>query len=1052
MRYDDGFAAYLNGVEIARRNAPATLAFDSAATASHPDVRAVAAERIDVSFALSQLVAGENVLAIHALDAADGQEDFLIGAELFAVRSETGAPAYFTTPTPGTGNIAGVLGVVADTQFSVDRGFFYEPFQVEISTHTPDAEIRYTTDGSPPTATTGTVYSGPIEVASTTTLRAAAFKPGYLPTNVDSHTYLFPANVLQQSAIFGIDGGGLPPHPSWGHAGDGDWEVDPQIVEHANPDNRLSTSDLRSVPTLSLTLPWEDMFGGGGRGIYMQGEDVERAVSIEQILPDGATGFQTDGSVQIVGGSSTNRWKSDKLSMRLKFTEEFGPTKLNHPIFGPEAAGSFDTIVLDATLNFSWTHPSTGQTDFAKFIQDQHVANLQLALGGYAPHARYHHLYINGLYWGMYYVHERPDDSFAATYLGGDKDDYDIVKHQADNVVSGSAVNYHAMLALARRNLAIDANYEALAAQLDIGDFIDYMLVNFYVGNTDWAHQNWYASFNRVDPDGKWRFHSWDAEKGHIDVDDDVTGKDNVGGPTEIHQQLRANDEYRLLFADHVQRHFFHDGALSPENAAASYQALMDEIDRAVVGESARWGDNRVSNPYTRDDWLGVQDDLLNDYFPTRTSVVFNQLRDDRLVPSAALAAPEFLIEAGPQHGGQVQIGDDLSFSHPTDDVYFTLDGADPRLPGGAIADSAQIASSAVTIEESALVRARLRAANGQWSALNEAYFTVAPFASRDSLAITEIHYHPAEPTSAELAINAGLTSGDFEFLELMNVSEWPISLAGVQLVAGVELRLPFAADTIIGSGDRVVLVSNRDAFEMRYGADRPIVGQYAGRLDNGGERLRLRDHRGDLLFDFTYADRGDWPAAADGVGASLVLAELGGEYNDGRSWTYSREYGGSPGIGGATTANVFINEVLSSASGGGADLIELFNPTAAAVDVGGWGLSDQSGNLLRGVLPQGVVIGPGEYRTFAEEQFGFGLDADAGDQLWLVETDAKAGAPLRFADVVEFAGAEEDVSLGRWPNGGGHTTLISMEYPTFGAANSGPVANAVRMTEIFYN
>ena len=201
------------------------------------------------------------------------------------------------------------------------------------------------------------------------------------------------------------------------------------------------------------------------------------AVSIEQILEDGSTGFQIDGSVQIQGGTSDNRWKSDKLSMRVKFTEAFGPTKLNSPLFGDAAANQFDTFILDATLNHGWTHPGIDQTDTAKFIQDQFVADIQNAMGGYAPHARYHHLYINGLYWGMYYVHERPDESFAESYLGGDKEDYDVLKHTSGTVVNGSAANYNAMLNLARQNLASDTNFQNLAAVLDIDNLIDYMLV-----------------------------------------------------------------------------------------------------------------------------------------------------------------------------------------------------------------------------------------------------------------------------------------------------------------------------------------------------------------------------------------------------------------------------------------------------------------------------------------------------------------------------------------------------------------------------------------------
>ena len=87
---------------------------------------------------------------------------------------------------------------VADTQFDHDRGFYDAPFSVAITTETAGATIRYTTDGSLPTETHGTVYSAPIPINGTTVLRAMAYKSGMLPTDVDTHTYLFIEEVLQQ--------------------------------------------------------------------------------------------------------------------------------------------------------------------------------------------------------------------------------------------------------------------------------------------------------------------------------------------------------------------------------------------------------------------------------------------------------------------------------------------------------------------------------------------------------------------------------------------------------------------------------------------------------------------------------------------------------------------------------------------------------------------------------------------------------------------------------------------------------------------------------------
>ncbi|MBN1854672.1 MAG: chitobiase/beta-hexosaminidase C-terminal domain-containing protein, partial [Pirellulales bacterium] len=224
IHYDDGFVAYLNGVKIAERNAPPDPSFDSFASASHPDTQALIPEPIDVSAHLGDLVSGENILAIHGLNVDSTSTDFLILPFLTATRTMVSPATYYTTPTPGEINVPGALGLVGDTEFSMDRGFYDAPFSVEITTDTAEAEIRYTRDGSIPTATTGLVYTEPIMIASTTILRAAAFKPGYLSTNVDTQTYLFLDDVFQQNETFGIDGTGLAPYAAWGHSGP-DWEV-----------------------------------------------------------------------------------------------------------------------------------------------------------------------------------------------------------------------------------------------------------------------------------------------------------------------------------------------------------------------------------------------------------------------------------------------------------------------------------------------------------------------------------------------------------------------------------------------------------------------------------------------------------------------------------------------------------------------------------------------------------------------------------------------------------------------------------------------------------
>lgn len=616
---------------------------------------------------------------------------------------------YAYLPTPAGRNSNGYIDVVGDTKFSHDRGFYDEPFYVTIESNTLRATIRYTTDGSTPTETEGQVYSSPIRISTTTCLRAAAFKPGYMSTNVDTQTYIFPDDVIAQPKY----PQGFP-SSGWGHAGP-DYEMDPIVVSRYDDTIR---DDLKSTATVSLVMDVDDWFGS--RGIYVnQSQDgTERVVSMEFIDPGEGKDFQLNCAISMQGGvsgggTSLNRWKIDKLSMRPRFkaatddgTPTGGPTNLEYKVFTNSDVDSFDTLLFDARLGNTWPYgggvTDSGsrpwisgrpiyQPDVAQYTRDQFVADIQNALGGYSHHGRHVHLYINGLYWGIYNLHERPDHRFAASYFGGDADDYDCIKHNSNQVINGSNATFNEMLNIAESGLVSNSRYQLIQQYLDVDNFIDYLIPNYYVGNYDWGHKNWYATHNSADPNGLWRFHHWDGEHLMENLYENVTGRDNVGGPSHLHQLLAQNAEYRLLFADHVHRHFFNDGNLTPEGAAALYQIRLDDVDRAVVCESARWGDNQIDRfahiRYMRDPhWLLERDWLLGTYFPNRTDIVLNQFKSRGWYPG--IDAPIFNINSSYQHGGNVVSGDRLSMQFSGGSVWYTLDGSDPRMAGTSQQDN----------------------------------------------------------------------------------------------------------------------------------------------------------------------------------------------------------------------------------------------------------------------------------------------------------------------------------------------------------------------------
>ncbi|HAK97562.1 MAG TPA: hypothetical protein DCM87_21865, partial [Planctomycetes bacterium] len=338
--YDDGFVAYLNGQEVARRNAPVELAWNSHATIARPQNESLRAETINITAAAGALRTGLNVLAIHGLNAAADDPDFIVAPVLRAASAAWGW-RYFPAPSPGAANADGVEGFVADTVFSTDRGFYDAPFTVEISTATPGATIRYTTDCSTPSPTHGTVYAGPIAIARTTCLRAIAYKSDLLPTNVDTQTYVFLGDVATQT------GAGFP--TNWGlHPIV--YAVYPEVTTNPLYAPTLE-NDIRSVPTLSITLPVADVFEGT-TGIYPNATQIgdywERGCSAELIYPDNRAGFTINCGVSMHGGSSRNWTSTPKHSFRLYFRGKYGPSKLRYPLYGPAGVREFNQLVLRA--------------------------------------------------------------------------------------------------------------------------------------------------------------------------------------------------------------------------------------------------------------------------------------------------------------------------------------------------------------------------------------------------------------------------------------------------------------------------------------------------------------------------------------------------------------------------------------------------------------------------------------------------------------------------------------------------------------------------------
>jgi hypothetical protein len=640
-------------------------------------------------------------------------------------------------PTPKARNVRAFQGYLETPQMSPGHGFYSSPVAVTITCTVPGATIYYTKDGSEPylTATShpntgAAVYTGPLPISKTTCLRATAIRAGWKPSPISTQTYIFVADVIKQCADGRSPGGGWPSGPVNGQVFD--YAMDPDVVN--NPPYRdLMDDALLAIPSISLVTNLANLVDPV-RGIYVhagsEGRDWERPVSVELIHPDGRVGFQIDAGIRIRGGFSRGG-DNAKHSFRLFFRSDYGPPALKYPLFDSEGADKFENIDLRTAQNYAWSLSSSNPGEKNTFVREEFCRDLQRETGQPYTRTRYYHLYINGLYWGLYESQERSEASYAAAYFGGEPDDYDVVK--ADNYrtsyTDGSIDDWNLLWGLCQQGFDTDAQYYAvqgkrpdgtddpsLPVRVDVVNLIDYMLGIFYTGNDDapvtlgsTQANNFFAIRNRrLEVRQGWQFFAYDNEHslGALrGVNDDRTGPVSAGqsrehfNPQWLHQKLMVHPEYRLLFADRAHQHMFNDGVMTPEKAIAQCLTRANQIDLAIIAESARWGDQRparANNPYTKADWWKEVDGyLIKTFFPVRTGIVLNQLRNRGLYPQ--VAAPVFQINGRYQHGGHLAATDILSMTGGST-IWYTLDGSDPRLParaGPAVSTQTLVAENA---------------------------------------------------------------------------------------------------------------------------------------------------------------------------------------------------------------------------------------------------------------------------------------------------------------------------------------------------------------------
>ena len=318
--------------------------------------------------------------------------------------------------------------------------------------------------------------------------------------------------------------------------------------------------------------------------------------------------------------------------------------------------------------------------------------------------------------------------------------------------------------------------------------------------------------------------------------------------------------------------------------------------------------------------------------------------------------------------------------------IYYTLDGTDPRRSGGKVATKAKLYTDPIVINESTLLTARVYKSNhrartgsgnppltSKWSGTITPFYSIAPPPAAGDLVFSEIHYHPLDPAPGELAVDSTFRSSDFEFVELFNNSRNALNLSGLSIGGEVRFSFLHGTDKILEPGERFLIVRNARAFAVRYGSEIPVIGEYQGKLSNGGGPLELSTQRGKSILKLNYLD--DWFPTTDGQGFSLVAKD--GATQDEKlgkdGWRPSWNPNGSPGQADERT-EVFFTAIQVGPSG---VILSLELPKDTGVEV-------QSIDTL------GQALGQAQWKSFK-------VIAPSGQAQSLKVFDRNPGATQRF-------------------------------------------------------
>lgn len=968
--YDDGFVAYLNGIEIARENlgAPGTaVAYNQLADIDR-EAQVIQGGtftfyNVDQDFLNGVLVDGENVLAIEIHNVTAGSSDlscipylvlgsasetvqFPLAPEDWNLTISNTYHTNFKLTTNEVLNLYNPGGIVIDsyliTQTAVDHSaarsngvwcFTANPTPAEMNPN----ECSGVYEPKPEMNVGAGVYSGAVSVVLTVPSSTAIIRytlDGSIPTMEDP-VYVAPL-FLNETAVLSARSfstiGNLPS----------------QVTKNTYLINELGIGNKYiSISTNEENL-WDEQIG-----IYVLGppdyepyypyfgsnwwEDWERQSYIE-FFDGNELRFEGEMGLKIHGGWSRAQ---DQKSFRIRLRDEYGLSEANYPII-PDKEGiqSYSSFNLRNAGNDYWG-ARMRDSFMQRVVRDTHNDYMATSTAV---------VFLNGEYWGHYEIRENLDEDWCESNHGTDADMIDLITdtYMGFDVKEGSDVDFWQMHDLiVNGDPNSDDFFELANERLDLENFADYIITETYYANCDWScgYTNNTKFWHYQGETGKWRYMLMDLDFGlglygeSPDVDFITRARDEDFAMDRICNRLLQNDEFKHYFinryADLINTVWQQSNMIEVGNA------MRDEMAPIIERHHQRWGGDYWS-------WYNGLEAMLG-WNEQRINGGRNQVQSH-----FGLAGQiDITLDVVPAGAGRIHIStiEPEETNYPWTGVYYM--GVPLRIT--AIANPGYIFQY---FGANGVFDENMPVGSFVLNLFNDEQFTAYFIGQPENIVpqLAEVMYHP----------DFSQSTGDW--IELINPSsQTPLDVSSwiIQDEAFYN-RFIIPVNTIIPAGGRLVIAENEEIFSNHYPEVNNVVGSTDFGFGNAGDEIKLYNAHDELMWSMQYDDALPWPLGTDGWGRSLERVSISNDANAPDSW-FAGCVGGSPGEAYFACVNdIVVSEINynSSSLADAGDWLELWNTSSETIDLSGMILRDGSDNNSF-VIPQGTLLNPDERRVF---------------------------------------------------------------------------------------